>query len=374
MEALLQFKQTEIIDDSPVAVKKDVQDLFFTKHIVKVGRTIVDNENDYSLDNILFTNLNIANAIIAIKSPRKIDGILINPEQTTTQFKALKEKAKEKAIPLILYTSTYELNAKKLALSKGMDDYFYGNITEASLKRISFIHKLKVYKNKRGDKPYQNPKVEDAVAKIKLWTFKRAFDVIVSGTALILISPLLILIALLVKLDSKGPIFYISKRAGSGYRIFDFYKFRTMRVGADSDLSKLSHLNQYSEQVVKTGVVFFKLKNDPRVTRLGQFLRDTSMDELPQFVNVLLGDMSLVGNRPLPLYEAKQLTKDQIAWRFLAPAGITGLWQITKRGKDNMSEDERIQLDMEYAIKNSFLYDMKILVGTLPALLQKQRV
>lgn len=374
MEALLQFKQTEIIDDSQVAVKKDVQDLFFTKHIVKVGRTSVDNENDYSLDNILFTNLSISNAIIAIKSPRKIDGILINPEQTTTQFKALKEKAKEKLIPLILYTSTYELTAKKLALSKGMDDYFYGNLTEASLKRISFIHKLKAYKNKRGDTPYQNPKVEDAVPKIKLWTFKRAFDVFVSGTAIILISPLLILIALLVKLDSKGPIFYISKRAGSGYRIFDFYKFRTMRVGADSDLSKLSHLNQYSEQVVKTGVVFFKLKNDPRVTRLGQFLRDTSMDELPQFVNVLLGDMSLVGNRPLPLYEAKQLTKDQIAWRFLAPAGITGLWQITKRGKDNMSEDERIQLDMEYAIKNSFLYDMKILVGTLPALLQKQRV
>ena len=145
-----------------------------------------------------------------------------------------------------------------------------------------------------------------------------------------------------------------------------------MRVGADADLSKLSHLNQYSDQ--RSGAVFFKIQNDPRVTRLGQFLRDSSLDELPQLLNVLLGDMSLVGNRPLPLYEAKQLTKDQISWRFLAPAGITGLWQITKRGKENMSEEERIQLDMEYAIKNSFLYDMKILIGTLPALLQKQKV
>ena len=117
--------------------------------------------------------------------------------------------------------------------------------------------------------------------------------------------------------------------------------------------------------------MFCKIKNDPRVTRLGQFLRDTSLDELPQLFNVLKGDMSLVGNRPLPLYEAEKLTKDQIAWRFLAPAGITGLWQVTKRGKDNMSEEERIQLDMEYAMKNSFLYDLKILFSTIPALLQK---
>jgi lipopolysaccharide/colanic/teichoic acid biosynthesis glycosyltransferase len=86
----------------------------------------------------------------------------------------------------------------------------------------------------------------------------------------------------------------------------------------------------------------------------------------------LLGDMSLVGNRPLPLYEAEKLTKDRIAWRFLAPAGITGLWQVTKRGKAEMSEDERIQLDMEYAMKNSFWFDTKILLSTIPALFQKE--
>jgi lipopolysaccharide/colanic/teichoic acid biosynthesis glycosyltransferase len=142
-----------------------------------------------------------------------------------------------------------------------------------------------------------------------------------------------------------------------------------MRTGADAELQKLTHMNQYTESAEQS--VFYKIKNDPRVTRLGQFLRDTSLDELPQLFNVLKGDMSLVGNRPLPLYEAEKLTKDQIAWRFLAPAGITGLWQVTKRGKDNMSEEERIQLDMEYAMKNSFLYDLKILFSTIPALLQK---
>jgi lipopolysaccharide/colanic/teichoic acid biosynthesis glycosyltransferase len=179
-------------------------------------------------------------------------------------------------------------------------------------------------------------------------------------------------LALIIKLESKGPIFYISKRAGTGYKIFNFYKFRTMRVGADSELSKLAHLNQYSEN--SGGGVFFKIKDDPRITRFGQFLRSTSLDEIPQLWNVLMGDMSLVGNRPLPLYEAEKLTKDQIAWRFLAPAGITGLWQITKRGKDNMSPDERIALDMEYAMKNSFWLDIKILLSTFPALLQKEKV
>jgi lipopolysaccharide/colanic/teichoic acid biosynthesis glycosyltransferase len=200
---------------------------------------------------------------------------------------------------------------------------------------------------------------------------KRAFDILVSATALFFLLPVCLLIALIIKLESKGPIFYISKRAGTGYKIFNFYKFRSMRTGSDAELQKLAHLNQYGKN---NGSVFFKIKDDPRITPFGAFIRKTSLDEIPQLFNVLTGDMSLVGNRPLPLYEAEKLTKDQIAWRFLAPAGITGLWQITKRGKDNMSEDERIALDMEYAMKNSFWLDMKILFSTIPALLQKEKV
>jgi len=130
-------------------------------------------------------------------------------------------------------------------------------------------------------------------------------------------------------------------------------------------------LNQYNEN--SRNGVFHKIKNDPRISPLGQFLRSTSLDEIAQLFNVLIGDMSLVGNRPLPLYEAEKLTRDQIAWRFLAPAGITGLWQIT-RGKDNMSPEERIALDMEYAMKNSFWLDLKIMLSTVPALLQTERV
>ncbi len=184
----------------------------------------------------------------------------------------------------------------------------------------------------------------------------------------------MIAIAVAIRLESSGPVFYVSKRAGSGYKIFDFLKFRTMRVGADAELAKLAHLNQYSAEGGQSKSVFFKIENDPRITRLGNFLRNTSLDELPQLINVLKGDMSIVGNRPLPLYEAQQLTKEQCAMRFMTAAGITGLWQVTKRGKKNLSEDERIALDVQYAMDNSFQSDMKLIFKTLPALTQEAAV
>ena len=128
---------------------------------------------------------------------------------------------------------------------------------------------------------------------------KRAFDILVASLALLILGPLFLLIALAIRLESRGPIFYIAKRAGRGYKIFNFYKFRTMYQGADKKMSELTHLNQYNAET--KGPVFFKINNDPRITRIGTFLRNTSLDELPQLVNVFLGDMSLVGNRPLPL-------------------------------------------------------------------------
>jgi lipopolysaccharide/colanic/teichoic acid biosynthesis glycosyltransferase len=199
---------------------------------------------------------------------------------------------------------------------------------------------------------------------------KRAFDILISSIALLLISPLLILIAIALKIESKGPIFYISKRAGRGYKIFNFYKFRTMLVGADKKIADVSHLNQYNANT-NSGPVFIKINNDPRVTKVGSFLRNSSLDELPQLLNVLLGDMSLVGNRPLPLYEAVTLTTDEWATRFMAPAGITGLWQIKKRGKTEMSVEERLNLDIDYANNCNFVYDLWIMANTPSALLQK---
>lgn len=236
----------------------------------------------------------------------------------------------------------------------------------ALIRKIGFLKKVKqqflVEKSFTLEKSLQEYKDRPTV-------IKRSFDIVVSSTILLALSPVMLLVMAAIRMESKGPIFYISKRAGRGYRIFNFFKFRTMEVGADKKVAALSHLNQYD--AVQEGPVFFKVDNDPRITRVGNFLRKTSLDELPQLVNVLIGDMSLVGNRPLPLYEAAaSLTTDQWAKRFMAPAGITGLWQVKKRGKKDMSVSERIALDIDYADRYSFLYDMWIMANTPAALMQ----
>ncbi|MDP4129531.1 MAG: sugar transferase [Bacteroidota bacterium] len=232
--------------------------------------------------------------------------------------------------------------------------------------KINFLNKFKFRTFEPGR---EKKEVFSGNTRASLHDFlKRCFDILLASTALVILAPLFVLIAILVKADSPGPVFYISKRAGKGYRIFNFYKFRTMFEGADRRLGELAHLNQYRD-VPET--LFVKIDDDPRCTRLGLFLRRTSLDELPQLINVLLGDMSLVGNRPLPLYEAANLTTDDLATRFLAPAGITGLWQIKKRGGKEMSVQERIILDNDYASKYNFMYDLWIMANTPQALLQK---
>lgn len=232
--------------------------------------------------------------------------------------------------------------------------------------KIRFLQKFKA-----RSKEFEKRKVNQITSKIPgsvQIILKRCFDILISFAAIALLAPVFILIALAIRIESKGNIFYVSKRAGMGYRIFNFYKFRTMFPGSDSIRTKFSHLNQYADSGIAP---FFKVKNDPRITRVGRFLRNTSLDELPQLFNVLLGDMSLVGNRPLPLYEAANLTTDNLSKRFLVPAGMTGLWQIQKRGKNLMSGNERIDLDIDYADKSNLLYDMWIMAKTPQALMQK---
>src|SRR5258706_1928903 len=376
MHRALLVPETDVSEVIPAVASEQVIPVSFTKHIVRVDSRDQAPGHDYSHENIYFTYSSMQGAIDQVqRAAVSLDAILVQPEQDLVNvilLKSLSEIAREKAIPLILYTPKFRQTAKDLALSIGLDEYYYGAITSSILKKIEFIKKLKEYKKQHGEKSFINtPNPTADVTNIKIWGLKRPFDILVSGLGLFLLSPWFVLIAILIKLESKGPVFYIAKRAGSGYRIFNFYKFRTMRVGAAEELKQLAHLNQYNEN--SRNGVFHKIKNDPRISPLGQFLRSTSLDEIAQLFNLLIGDMSVVGNRPLPLYEAEKLTRDQIAWRFLAPAGITGLWQIT-RGKDNMSPEERIALDMEYAMKNSFWLDLKIMLSTVPALLQNERV
>jgi lipopolysaccharide/colanic/teichoic acid biosynthesis glycosyltransferase len=273
-------------------------------------------------------------------------------------------------VPLFVYTEniTHEL---KQALRKlgGIDDIITPDIAhETFAEKLSIARSIREMARAASAKKGRIYRPGHYIN----YSFKRVLDVAVAGTALLMLSPVFAIIAVMIKLESKGPIFYISHRAGTRYRIFNFYKFRTMVADADQQVAQMTHLNQYDTNT--TGPVFFKVTNDPRVTKLGTFLRNTSLDEIPQLLNVIRGDMSLVGNRPLPLYEAATLTTDHFAGRFNAPAGITGLWQIKKRGNKDMSVTERINLDIDYAAKHSVLYDMWILANTPGAMRQKNNV
>ncbi len=269
-------------------------------------------------------------------------------------------------IPIFGIAASFDVSEKKEALKAGFSDiYTIQDEVQRIEERIVFLHKFKPKKNKL--KVSNTP-----VFQYNLPLHKRIFDIAFALTALFVLGPLLLIIAILIKLESPGPVLYVSKRVGSGFKIFNFYKFRTMKVGADRELKELMSFNQYTNGTMSS---FVKINNDPRITFIGRFLRKTSLDEFPQLYNVLRGNMSVVGNRPLPLYEAEHLTDDVCAKRFLAPAGITGLWQVTKSNRTNISELERKYLDVTYADrKGSWWYDLKIILKTFPALIQKDNL
>ncbi|MEM6800264.1 MAG: sugar transferase [Bacteroidota bacterium] len=335
----------------------------------------------------------------------------LNDGKATDLFERLRKHEILRQIPFIILAESVDREMKMEAIKRGVDDLYD---TQAELsdihKRIEF---LQTYKSRT----LQLNKEAETNEEFRIPLGKRMFDILVSAGLLLLFSPILLLIALVIKLESKGPVFYVSKRAGTGYKVFNFYKFRSMFSGSENQLDTVMHLNQYNSIEDKISMAshehcihcivegksctsplmingkqmcektykkiqdadgrrssFVKIKNDPRITPFGQILRNTSLDEIPQLINVLRGDMSIVGNRPLPLYEAEQLTTDYWAKRFLAPAGITGLWQVKRRGKAYMSEEERKRMDVAYADNASFWNDVKIVIQTIPALLQRKSV
>lgn len=296
----------------------------------------------------------------------------------------------------------YAICGVKDRVSKEVSESRLENIVDFVLKNQQVINASSVERQPLG------------AYKVPMW--KRTFDIVFSIAAILLLLPFLLVIALLIRLESKGPIIYKSKRVGSNYEIFDFLKFRSMYNDADKRLKEFMNLNQYQEveeeggydyfnstQIPLSGRVgegffvsddeviseeeflrdkasrqtnnFIKCENDPRITKVGRFLRKFSVDELPQLINILKGDMSFVGNRPLPLYEAEQLTSDKYIDRFLGPAGLTGLWQVEKRGDSGrLSPEERKQLDIYYANNYNFWMDLKIVCRTLTAFIQKENV
>lgn len=189
---------------------------------------------------------------------------------------------------------------------------------------------------------------------------KRTFDVIIALALLPLLIPLFLLIAIIIKLDSSGPVFFVQERIGCRRRRFRLYKFRTMVRGAEEMLKDIEHLNEKEWPI-------FKIKNDPRMTRVGKWLRRTSLDELPQFINVIKGDLSLVGPRPMSVRDVMGLGEDWPERRFSVKPGMTGLWQVS--GRSNLSFNQWMQLDLEYVDNWSFALDLKILLKTIPAVI-----
>jgi exopolysaccharide biosynthesis polyprenyl glycosylphosphotransferase len=195
------------------------------------------------------------------------------------------------------------------------------------------------------------------------FALKRTFDLVVSVMLLIVLSPLLLAIALAVRLSSRGPVIYRSTRPGIGTTPFSCFKFRTMRSGADEEQADLEEANEAGSGVL------FKIREDPRLTRVGRMLRRYSLDELPQLVNVLRGEMSLVGPRPLPMRDFERMEE----WhkkRYLVLPGVTGLWQVS--GRSELDFDDLVRLDFYYLERWSVFLDLTILLKTIPAVFTKR--
>lgn len=343
--------------------------------------------------------------------------------EDVTAITYLRKKCRN--VYIILLTDNMSEEERSIYMNCGVNDTINKDASVTALnKKIQFI-------SDRENILFDDEAPKYKILKFKIPVWKRLFDIVFSGLAIIVLSPIFILTAIAIKLESKGPVLFKSKRVGTNYTIFDFLKFRSMYIDAEERLKDLSKTNnQYAEKeeeeehktitaplgaeaeqdMMDMGMesemmisdeeimligddfvvaesdfnkqkeeeinnAFVKIENDPRVTKVGRFIRKYSIDELPQLFNILKGDMSIVGNRPLPLYEAEKLTADSSIDRFMAPAGLTGLWQVEERGKGGtMSAEERKQLDITYGQTYNFMLDMKIIFRTLFAFVQKENV
>jgi len=283
------------------------------------------------------------------------------------------------------------INTNKEIFNYYSDIFNYENYNEL-FNKLLILHKIK-------NAPLQKIEPITYTYDINPNFIKRTFDIFMSLIAIILLSPVFIITMIVIYIEDRKNIFYNSKRVFSKFRIYDLYKFRTMITNADSKLFNMSDLNEYDVCIVENNTsyqseeitlyadkmqqileseylkyenskpIFHKLKSDPRITKIGEKLRSSSIDELPQLFNILKGHMSIVGNRPLPIYEAVRLTTDDKIARFLTPAGLTGLWQVKKQNNKIITQQERIELDNYYAKHQSFWLDITLIFKTFKVLI-----
>ncbi|MEM8962450.1 MAG: sugar transferase [Acidobacteriota bacterium] len=264
----------------------------------------------------------------------------------------LSDNVVDEVVVALPFSTSYQQSAHivRACEEQGVTIRFVSQIFDRSMARGT----IEVFDDKPVLTLYSTP--------IEAWPqlLKSGFDRAVSATLLLLLSPLLLSVAALIKITSPGPVFFVQERVGYNKRRFKLYKFRTMVVDAEKKLEELQHLNEVSGPV-------FKIKKDPRVTRIGHILRKTSIDELPQLINVLKGHMSLVGPRPLPQRDYEGFEQDWHRRRFSVRPGITCLWQVS--GRSALPFEQWMELDMAYIDNWSLWLDFKILLKTIPVVL-----
>ncbi len=278
-------------------------------------------------------------------------------------------------IPFLLLDDEKAPELAEKALHKKVDAvYIKPVILETLVKQIMVI--------KNGKAPTNNSLSRKLFSSCYKTPFlKRTIDIATASLILLVISPFLLIFAIAIKLESKGRIYYVSKRVGSGYNLFDFYQLRTMYTSSGKRLKEIAKLNQYAKEssALHPENTVPHLQSDPRISKVGSILRKLHFDELPQLINVIKGDLSIVGNRPLKIYDAELLTPQDLAHRMDGPAGITGLWKLKSRRRlKRMSREERRALDNKYykiaRRKFSVWSDLWIIARTIPVVLRRGNV
>ena len=307
--------------------------------VLQVCKTplIADQEDDYHAEGLYVCSASLVQALRRIRTESKqIDVVIVGLDCSIADIESIREVALQQNVTLILHTLKFDWKAKEIAFETGVDEYHVGPLNQSFIQRVKLIKQVKSFK-KATDTKQQVTQQPDERTSIKLWFLKRTFDITVSLFIILLLSPSLLIILPFLMYETRGSVLCSSKRVGKNYKVFNLFKFRCLSSST------------------------------------GQFLRQAHLEELPQVLNVLKGDMSFVGNRPIPMEEAELLTSDRMAWRFLAPVGMVGLWQFNDEVESNMSNWDYTEADIEYAMTNTMWLDLRILCGYLLNLVTASR-
>ncbi len=268
----------------------------------------------------------------------------------------------------IIYTDTTLDDARKIVLDKvkAKIELKHSSVINAEVDCVAITFPRKEITSSDSIAFTIYPSKKDTVKEKVYLSAKRMLDLFAAVGGILFFSPLFLLLVFLIKIDSKGPVFYVQKRVGEGGAVFNLYKFRSMRTDANDSIHR-DYVTQLIKGCAQKNSGVYKIKDDPRVTRVGKYLRKYSLDELPQFFNVLKGQMSIVGPRPPIPYETAEYDLWHLRRVMECKPGVTGLWQVEGRSKTNF--DDMVRLDLKYIQKRSFLLDLLIIVKTPWALM-----